>query len=253
MTISPKFWTPTHNIWNCLDWHPTKQQFEQFTKLQNLLREWNKNINLTRLIEDNDFWISQIIDSLWPIKNELKNHDKQLQIIDVGTGCGLPGLAIAIALPNSSITLVDSIYKKTHAVKEITKDLGLKSRVSIRTERIEVTGQSSQFRGNFDLAIARAVAQGAVLAEYLIPLLKPSGQAILYKGQWQESEKKELIEALAILKGKILSSEYFLLPEHQGKRHSIRLGSTHECPKKFPRSIGIPLKQPLNNQSTTNL
>ena len=67
---------------------------QQLITLQNLLRKLNKRVNLTRLIEGNDFWVSQILDSLWPFKNELKNNSQALKIIDVGTGCGLPGLAI---------------------------------------------------------------------------------------------------------------------------------------------------------------
>ncbi len=102
-----------NHIWEHLNWNPSKQQLEQLEHLQCLLRESNKQVNLTRLIEGNDFWVSQVLDSLLPFKNNLNKQNTPLEIIDVGTGCGLPGLVLAIAIPNSSITLVDSIYKKT--------------------------------------------------------------------------------------------------------------------------------------------
>ncbi|KGG34727.1 rRNA small subunit 7-methylguanosine (m7G) methyltransferase GidB [Prochlorococcus sp. SS52] len=236
-----------------MQWEPSPQQLEQFNQLQYLLREWNQKINLTRLIEGNDFWISQILDSLWPIQDELKFQDKQINIIDVGTGCGLPGLAVAIALPRSSTTLIDSIYRKTSAVKEIVKELGLLSRVNVLTERIELTGQKKLHRHTFDLAIARAVAKAPVLAEYLIPFLKPTGQAVMYKGKWNDLEKKELLKALSKLKGKIDTTKSLELPERRGIRHAIRISSTMLCPGKYPRSVGIPLKRPLNNQTSDNL
>ena len=112
MTILKDYHDPKNQIWKLLGWQASLYQIEQFIMLQSLLRNWNQRINLTRLIEGPDFWISQVLDSLWPIKNELKKPEHSLDIIDVGTGCGLPGLALAIALPNSSITLVDSIKKK---------------------------------------------------------------------------------------------------------------------------------------------
>ena len=148
-----------NHIWEHLNWNPSKQQLEQLEYLQCLLREWNKQVNLTRLIEGNDFWVSQVLDSLLPFKNNLNKQNTPLEIIDVGTGCGLPGLVLAIAIPNSSITLVDSIYKKTIAVKEIVGKLNLISRVHVRTERIELTGQNLSFRNKYDFALARAVAE----------------------------------------------------------------------------------------------
>ncbi len=231
--------------WKTLKWQPSNDQLQQLITLQNLLRKLNKRVNLTRLIEGNDFWVSQILDSLWPFQNELKNNSQALKIIDVGTGCGLPGLAIAIALPKSSVTLVDSISKKTNAIKSIVADLGLEKRVEVRTERIESTGQNMAFRYGFDRALARAVAEGPVLAEYLMPLLNSSGKAILYKGKWTSSDYEKLIQALSVLNGKIEKISSLKLPENRGTRHAISIVLNGTCPMKYPRAIGIPSKKPL--------
>ncbi len=235
----------THEIWEELQWKPSITQFRQLISLQNLLIKWNKKINLTRLTEGNDYWISQILDSLWPIKNKLLNSSQRLNIIDVGTGCGLPGLAIAIALPNASLTLVDSVYKKTFAVKEIAHDLDIQDRVTILTERVELIGQDLQYRGRYDLATARAVASAQVLAEYLIPLLNSNGKAILYKGKWTEKDNKKLIDALVPLKAKVEGKETFQLPERRGIRNIITLVPVDQCPDIYPRAVGIPIKNPL--------
>ncbi len=247
MTIEDKteYTNPDNQIWEILSWYPSTKQLQELTKLQSLLKELNQKVNLTRLVEEHDYWISQILDSLWPIKNELKNQHQSLEIIDVGTGCGLPGIAIAIALPKCSVTLVDSITRKTIALGKIIKELGLQTRVSIRTERIELTGQNKTFRYRYDLATARAVAKAPVLAEYLIPLLNPKGQAILYKGKWSNSEEQDLLNALKPLKGKIKSIDNFQLPKNHESRHVIRLISTGKCPLNYPREIGKPVKKPL--------
>ncbi|KGG14764.1 MULTISPECIES: 16S rRNA (guanine(527)-N(7))-methyltransferase RsmG [unclassified Prochlorococcus] len=236
-----------NEIWAHLGWQPSKQQLEQLSKLQLLLKKWNKQVNLTRLIEGNDFWVCQILDSLWPIKEMLLRQEEAVKIIDVGTGCGLPGLALAIALKNSSVTLVDSILKKTNAIETIVKELGLIDRVNIRTERIEVTGQNLTFRSSFDLALARAVAKGPVLAEYLIPLLNQSGQGIIYKGKWGNNEQFELKAALSKLHGEMQEVKSFELPQDKGIRHVIFLRCKNKCPPEYPRAIGIPTKKPLNN------
>ncbi len=236
-----------------LHWQPSLNQLEQFTQLQFLLREWNKRVNLTRLIEDNDFWISQIIDSLWPIKNEHLHSKESKKIIDVGSGCGFPGLAIAIALPKASLVLVDSIKRKTIALKDITRGLGLHSRVHVINERVELLGQNSSYRGSFDLSLARAVASTPVVAEYLIPFLNNTGEALIYKGKWNPHELKGLNNALIPLQGKIKEIQCLDLPDKRGVRHVITITGSKECPKKFPRGVGIPNKKPLGNQSFDNL
>ncbi len=253
MKTQANFYNPPLNIWDEINWHPSKHQFNQFCKLQNLLKQWNQKVNLTRLTEGNDYWISQIIDSLWPLKNELINPRELIKIIDIGTGCGFPGLAIAIAIPNANITLVDSVKKKSTTVQAICKELGLNSRVSVLTERAETTGHSDTCRSSFDFAIARAVATAPVLAEYLIPLLNSTGEALLYKGKWNDLEHRQLINALKPLNSKIKTIERFKLPENKGIRHLIRIAKYKECPQEYPRSIGIPKKNPLGSHTPESL
>ena len=143
--------------------------------------DWNSRVNLTRLVENEEFWIAQVFDSLWPLEDELRTPGLARRCIDVGTGGGFPGLAVAIALPGTTLTLVDSVGRKTAAVKAMANALGLGHRVDVRTERVEITGQERSCRGTFDLAMARAVATPPVVAEYLVPLLADQGQALLYQ------------------------------------------------------------------------
>ena len=232
-------------VWDEIEWEPTKKQFAQFTQLQELLREWNKKSNLTRLVEGDDFWISQVCDSLLPFKKELQYPKLSQKFIDIGSGCGFPGIAIAIAMPNSNITLLDSSSKKTTFLKEVSKEIGLSSHMKILTKRAESAGKDTIYRGNFDFAIARAVASANVVAEYLVPFINSQGQALIYKGNWSETEQSILKNALTKLHAEIKETHNFSLPNSRGIRNIIRISSNKKCPNQYPRSIGKPKKQPL--------
>ena len=232
-------------IWNKLKWKPTQTQLDQFIQLQELLREWNKRINLTRLVDGDDFWIAQVCDSLLPLHEELQYPNLSQKYIDIGSGCGFPGIALAIAMPNSNITLLDSSMKKTTFLKEVSKEIGLSSRMTVITERAESAGKDPIFRGTFDYAIARAVAPATVVAEYLVPFLNSKGQALIFKGKWSETEQHILKKALTELNAEIQRTHKFSLPNNRGIRNIIRINSMNKCPNQYPRSIGIPKKQPL--------
>ena len=236
---------PDSSIWNELSWHPSNDQMYQFQLFQDFLININSQLNLTRLLEGNDFWIAQVFDSLWPFKEELKHPELSRELIDVGSGCGFPGLALAIALPLSKVTLVEAVAKKQQAIQSIANLLKINSRVEILNERIETTGQNPKYRGKFDIAMARAVGIDSVVAEYLVPLIKDSGEAVLFKGKWSLSDKETLESTLKILNSKINLIESIQLPASKGIRHQIRINLITKCPKKYPRAIGIPKKRPL--------
>ena len=126
MPTPPTFSVPGPDLWEALGWTPSAQQLNQFQALQQELLRWNARVNLTRLLEREDFWVAQIVDSLWPLREELQTPDTPRRCIDVGTGGGFPGLAVAIALPGAQLTLVDSVGRKTAAVLAMAEAIGLR-------------------------------------------------------------------------------------------------------------------------------
>ena len=234
-------------IWNELKWVPNEQQLAQFFHLQELLKEWNKKTNLTRLVDGHDFWTSQVCDSLMPLHEELQCPELSHKYIDIGSGCGFPGIAIAIAMPNSHITLLDSSNKKTTFLKEVSKEIGLNSRLTVVTDRAETAGKNPILRSNFDYAVARAVASANVVAEYLVPFLNSTGQALIYKGGWSETDQEILTKAVIELNAEIKRTDKFELPNNRGIRNIIRISSINKCPNQYPRSIGKPKKHPLGS------
>ena len=248
MPDTSPFANPGPELWKLLGWRPDAEQLRQLIELQQLLKDWNSRVNLTRLVEGEDFWIAQVLDSLWPLLPELMSPDTPRRCIDVGTGGGFPGLAVAIALPGAELTLVDSVGRKTAAVAAMAKSLGFGDRVLVRTERAERTGQDPSCRGRFDLAMARAVGAAPVVAEYLVPLLRRSGEGLLYRGRWHDTDDLELQSALTLLKARSLKLQRMELPSERGARTLIRIGPEEATPKAYPRATGMPSKMPLGVQ-----
>ena len=89
-----------------------EEEIMMFQELRIKIQELNYKTNLTRLIEGDDYWISQVYDSLWIFKENSNEIFDNKRFIDVGSGCGFPGFAYAITHPNSEIYLVDSSKKK---------------------------------------------------------------------------------------------------------------------------------------------
>ena len=220
-------------------------QHQALALLQQQLRQWNSRCNLTRLVEGDDYWVAQVQDSLWPLTRLPPPFRGPLRGVDVGAGGGIPGLVLAIALPESHWVLVDSLQRKCAAMQAMAGALGLKARVQVVCERAEVLGQDAHYRGQFDLAVARGVAAAPVVAEYLAPLLDPCGLALLYRGRWSAGDHRALHQAAQKLGCRIRARERCLLPGHRGQRHVLVLEPQMCCPAAYPRPVGVPAKRPL--------
>ena len=119
-----------------------------------LLDKWNKVYNLTAIREQERMIGLHILDSL----SVLQQVGESKKILDVGTGGGLPGIPLAIALatmaPQTHITMLDTITKKTTFVRHVIGELGL-ANADVVTERVE----KYQPPHNFDIVISRAFAE----------------------------------------------------------------------------------------------
>ena len=223
----------------------TEEEVIMFQELRIKIQELNYKSNLTRLIEGDDYWISQVYDSLWTFKeNSNKNFDNK-KFIDIGSGCGFPGFAYAITHPNSEIYLVDSSKKKTDSLKEIIKRINFKNNIFVINDRIENLGRQSSFRNSFNIATARAVSNPSTVSEYILPMLQSDGLGILYCGKWTTEHHKNLEHTLKVLKGNILEIKINLLPGDKGIRNAIFIEPKAPCPDIYPRSIGKAEKYPL--------
>jgi 16S rRNA (guanine527-N7)-methyltransferase len=205
------FWQET------LDWQPTIEQLQLLEHLYQLVIEGNQTQNLTRIIEVSDFWEKHLWDSLRGILTVWQKEN--LKVIDIGTGAGFPGLPIAIALPSWQVTLLDSTQKKIRFVESAIASLGIENAIAA-VGRAEA--MADRFK-KYDLALVRAVGDLNLCANYALPYLRPGGTAILYRGNWTESDEKGLIETCDRLKAKITKVEKFETPTTSSLRHCISI------------------------------
>ena len=222
--------------------HLSDTQLAQFAHYQALLIEWNQRLNLTRIIEPDDIVLRHFLDSLTcaTITGDLNNSS----LIDVGTGAGFPGLPLKILYPGLRLTLTDSVAKKTQFLKTVVDALGLEN-VQVIAERAEVLGQLAEHREQYDWALARAVARMPILAEYLLPLVKPGGAMLAQKGETAKQESAESAVAFETLGGSTPTIHPITLPGVDSVHylvHAIKIGET---PAAYPRRTGRPTKKPL--------
>ena len=223
-----------------------QDEIMMFKKLQIQIKEFNTKTNLTRLIEGDDFWISQVFDSIWPFKVFPSINFDNKKFLDIGSGCGFPGFAYAITHPNSEIYLVDSSRKKIDALKALIKKIDFKNKFYVINDRIENLAHKSSLRNEFDLVTTRAVSNPSTVSEYILPMLKKDGCGILFCGKWNNEDTINLEKALEILKGEIKERKMILLPKDKGIRNIIFIQSKEPCPLIYPRKVGMPAKKPLS-------
>ncbi|ACC83788.1 16S rRNA (guanine(527)-N(7))-methyltransferase RsmG [Nostoc punctiforme] len=234
-------------IWQqTLNWQPTVQQQEQFQRLYELILEGNRQLNLTRITDPQEFWEKHLWDSLRGILPLLSGNlpPASPTIIDIGTGAGFPGVPVAMTVPNCTITLLDSTQKKITFLDNILTELALTNTKTI-VGRAEKIGQHPQHRMAYDIALIRAVGAVSVCAEYTLPLLKQGGLAIIYRGNWTKDETTALQNAVKLLGGVIESIEQFTTPLSHSIRHCVYLRKVATTPVQFPRPIGVPTQKPL--------
>ncbi|WP_018018387.1 16S rRNA (guanine(527)-N(7))-methyltransferase RsmG [Corynebacterium ciconiae] len=102
------------------------------------------------------------------------------RLADVGSGAGLPGVPVAIARPDLSITLIEPLLKRSTYLHEVVEELGL-SNVRVVRGRAEEKGVRAEV-GRFDVVTSRAVAPLGKLARWCMPLVRPGGKMIALKG-----------------------------------------------------------------------
>ena len=215
----------------------TENMQKQFDRYTELLLEYNQKFNLNAIINPDDIQIRHYLDSLTGAEFIGENAS----VIDVGSGAGFPAIPLKIYRNDLKITMLDSLNKRVNFLNLVVKTLGLSdaNAVHFRAEDAAKT----ELRESFDFAVARAVADMAVLSEYTLPFIKPGGKLIAYKGDVDE-ELKNAERAINILGGKLEKVNKFTLPDGS-KRSIIIVEKVAKTPVKYPRGQNKPRINPL--------
>lgn len=208
-----------------------------------LLREWNARMDLTNVAEDEDWIDRHLCDSLIPLTMDglIPAHGK---LIDVGTGAGFPGLPLAMACPSLEVTLLDSQRKRLDFLQAVIEAADVKN-VRLVHARAEDGARRKELRACFDLAVARAVAPLAVLAEYLLPYVRVGGSALCWKGPALAEEWEAGKRACFLLGGKALDPIPAPIPGRDWQHCLLPIRKDRATPAAYPRKAGTPSKSPL--------
>lgn len=217
-------------------------QIQAFDWYEKELLVWNERFNLTAIRNPEGIRTKHFLDSLTCAL--VMNGKRQGALIDVGTGAGFPGIPLKILFPQIRLTLVESIGKKAEFCKHVISNLGLEG-TSVILGRAEDVGQDKLQREKYDWAVARAVANMNILAEYLLPLVKVGGIMIAQKGEAGPAEAQMAGSAFKLLGGHLKIIRKIELPGIADDRYLIAVDKVAVTPVIYPRRVGVPSKNPL--------
>lgn len=219
----------------------TENQILKLEKFYELLVIWNEKINLTTILKEEDVYLKHFYDSLTLIK--VIDLNKELTLLDVGTGAGFPGIVLKIVFPNLKITLLDSMNKRISYLNEIIKELDLKD---IDTVCSRAEDYALKNREKYDIVVCRAVAHLEILVEITLPLVKVNGYFIAMKSNANEEialARKKII----VLDSKIIEILSFKLPFENSIRTLIKIQKFKKNDLKYPRKYDKIKKENLKN------
>jgi 16S rRNA (guanine527-N7)-methyltransferase len=182
----------------------TENQNDSLQLYVALLLEWNSRINLISRRDQENVWTSHILHCLAPLM--LLKIPSGAEVLDIGTGGGLPGIPLRIVHGEMNVTLLDSIHKKTAAVDEMVKRLDI-SGVRVLTGRAEEVGRLPAHTGSYDAVVARAVAPLVDLVRWSRPFLRRRGMAAKRLHPVAGERKEFAFPYLLALKGGELEKE----------------------------------------------
>lgn len=216
-----------------------EQTFERYRVYYEYLDEMNKVMNLTAISGEDDVARLHFLDSA-SLMNTAELKGKSL--IDVGTGAGFPGLALKIACPDMSLTLLDSLDKRVNFLRDTCEKLNFPDVLCLHARAEEAP---KELRESFDFSTSRAVARLNLLCELCLPFVKVGGAFIAMKGPDCEEELNEAKKGIALLGGKVEKCVSYVIPCTDITHSLIVIRKIKPTPPKYPRRWAQIKKQPL--------
>lgn len=191
-------------------------------------------------VVDDRAWKVHVADSLTGLDvPELRTAER---IADVGAGAGFPGLALAVALPNAQVDLIESIGRKCDFMRRAIAAAETPNATVLKTRSEDLAADAG--REYYDVVTARAVGRLSTLAELASPLLKPNGVLVAWKGKRDPDEERQLenaTEQLAMRPESILDVGDRAGSQH---RHLHVIRKQGPTPPDLPRRAGMAKKRP---------
>jgi 16S rRNA (guanine527-N7)-methyltransferase len=172
-------------------------QVERLVRFADLLDKWNRVHNLTAVQGAASVRVLHLLDSLAvvaPLQRfaAAARLTGALDVLDVGSGAGLPGLVVALAMPDARVTCVDAVAKKVAFVRQAAAELGV---AGLRAEHARVETLSGR---SYDVVMSRAFSSLTAFVELTRPLLAAAGVWMAMKGQRPDDEIAALPEDVEV-------------------------------------------------------
>jgi len=193
---------------------------QEMTFLDELLR-WNRRVNLTAIRDRREALEKHLIDSLIL----LAHLPEKANLLDMGSGGGLPGIPLAIARPGLQVVSVDSVGKKINFQKHVKRQMKLDNLLPIHA-RLEELAEQLPAEQRFELVVARAFASLEQMLELAAPWLQEGGRLLAMKGPDTAEEVRESEARLSGCGFRILAVEAYQLPFSRAERRLLRLQRT---------------------------
>lgn len=202
-----------------------------------MLLDANTRFNLTAVAEPDKAWRRHVLDSLTLVPYLIEAGAQR--VIDVGSGGGLPGIPLAIALPQIRFALLEATGKKARFLQEVVNQLAL-TNADVINDRAEIIGQDHQrHREQYDVVIARAVGRLPVLLELAVPLARIGGHVLAMKGAHAAQEIDDAKAALHKLHAHVTHSR------QTATGTLVIVEKMRRTPRCYPRKPGEPKRLPL--------
>ena len=215
---------------------------EKLLRYHALLMDWNTRMDLTAVTDEAEMMDRHYVDSLMALRFGL--IPRKGRIIDVGTGAGFPGMPLALACPEMQVTLMDAQQKRLTFLQAVIDELQVRN-VTLVHSRAEDGARLPLHREQYDLAVARAVAPLAVLAEYLLPYVRVGGSALCWKGPALQEEMQQGRRAAHLLGGKVEEPISCEFPGRAWQHLLLPIQKKEKTARQYPRKAGTPGKSPL--------
>jgi 16S rRNA (guanine527-N7)-methyltransferase len=226
----------------------TDHQIDQLMTYRDLLHARNQVVNLTAVRDFEGIERRLILESL-----RLHERVKDLagpndpRIMDLGSGGGIPGIVLAIAMPEATFALVDATGKKVKFLQDCIDELGLAHARAVHG-RAEELAHELEWRGAFDVVTARAVTSLSALMELGLPFVKVKGWLVLPKGPDITDELTVATKAAGKLGGSIVEASFLPLVGSLVDTRLVLARKDIPTPGHFPRRAGLPARAPLGSE-----
>lgn len=175
-----------------------------------LMQKWNKVHNLTAVRDANEMVTLHLLDSLVVLPHIDAKH-----LLDVGSGAGLPGIPLAICLPDLQVTVIDSNSKKVSFMRQAKAELGI-TNLEVLAGRVEDIAPTKKF----EIIISRAFSDLSLFISLTRHLLDVQGKWLAMKGVYPEAELIDLVKNTGLTASKV---ELLNVPGLEAQRHLVFL------------------------------